>query len=91
MQHDSLSQRGPGLGDSAVLDFGNSLVKLTVWLVAKDFRSQYVVVHEFTKRGTGAIPPGGDRDSVVIAAGVPSHWTRLNEPVLPTLAIVPPK
>jgi small-conductance mechanosensitive channel len=30
--------------------FGNSLVKLTVWLVAKDFRSQYVVVHEFTKR-----------------------------------------
>ena len=30
--------------------FGNSFVKFTVWLVAKDFRSQYLVVHEFTKR-----------------------------------------
>jgi small-conductance mechanosensitive channel len=30
--------------------FGNSFVKLTVWLVAKDFQSQYLVVHEFTKR-----------------------------------------
>ena len=30
--------------------FGNSFVKFTVWLVAKDFRSQYLIVHEFTKR-----------------------------------------